>query len=155
MKIERLYVHSILTLIFNWLNLKCFLWNIIAALYMNTRRSERVSTEETHCRHAETLQQYFLMKIPTQCVYVSLHQHFSNKPGFNKNHFPRLLCGRKLDVKVPVLQARFSAVYGFLTQYHCRSCPKLRQHDVWELLYFPRKLLSREYNMSLWKAAND
>jgi len=80
---------------------------------MNTRWSERVGTEEMHSRRAETLQQHFPMKIPTQCVYVSLHQHFSNKTASNKKNFLRLLCGRKLDDKVPVLQARFSAAYRF------------------------------------------
>lgn len=34
---ERLYVHSILTLIFNRPKLKCFLWNIIAARCVNAR----------------------------------------------------------------------------------------------------------------------
>lgn len=84
LKVERIYVHSILTLIFNQLKLKYFFWNIKAALYMNTRRRRRVSAAEMHSRHAETLHQHFPMKIPTQCVYVSLHQHFSNKPALTK-----------------------------------------------------------------------
>lgn len=71
---------------------------------------------------------------------------FSNKASSNKNHRPRLLSGRKLNVKVPVLQAWFFAVYKYWIQHNCRSCHKLGQHDLWELLHFPRNVLSREWN---------
>jgi len=43
-----------------------------------------VSTEEKHSKHAETLQQYFPMKIPTQCVYFQLHWHFPTGPALTE-----------------------------------------------------------------------
>lgn len=115
-------------------------------------KMERVSTEEMHARHAETLHQYFPMKTPTQRVYVSLHQHFSNKPASN-------------------ISPDFSVEGNWMSK--CQSCRQdsLQYADFehttiadralnWSNMmygnccYFPRKLLSREYNMSLWKAGS-
>lgn len=42
------------------------------------------STEEKHSKHAETLQQYFPMKIPTQCFYFQLHWHFPAGPALTE-----------------------------------------------------------------------
>lgn len=68
---------------------------------------------------------------------------FSNRTSSNRNHCLWLLYGRKLNVKVPVLQAWFSLQYTNI-EYSTIADRAINWGTV-----FP--FLSRERKMSLWK----
>lgn len=68
---------------------------------------------------------------------------FSNRTSSNRNHCLWLLYGRKLNVKVPVLQAWFSLQYTNV-EYSTVADRAIKWGTV-----FP--FLSRERKMSLWK----